>query len=46
VRRDYRVGDALDKPVAFESLQRLGQHFFANPADAAPQLAKSLPTLI
>src|ERR687897_3078189 len=37
---------ALDEPVALESVQRLGGHFFGDPADAFEQLAvaaRSLP---
>jgi hypothetical protein len=45
MRRHDRIGNALDKPVRFESLQRLRQHFLADTSDEAPQLAEPLPTL-
>ena len=34
-RRHNRMDCALDKPVAFEAAQSLGEHFLRNPADLA-----------
>jgi hypothetical protein len=40
MRRHDIMGHAQDKTVTFEPLQRLGEHAFADPADAAAEFAE------